>query len=60
MRVALVHDWLTGMRGGEKVLSVLCRLLPDADLFTLIHTPGACDRSIERMRIITSCLNSPK
>ncbi|MBL7133469.1 MAG: glycosyltransferase [Phycisphaerae bacterium] len=57
MRVALVHDWLTGMRGGEKVLSVLCRLLPDADLFTLIHTPGACDRSIERMRIITSCLN---
>ena len=57
MRVALVHDWLTGMRGGEKVLSHLCRLFPRADLFTLLHTPGACDESIERMRIITSCLN---
>ena len=30
-RVALVHDWLTGMRGGEKVLEALCELYPDAD-----------------------------
>ena len=27
-RVALVHDWLTGMRGGEKVLEMLCRAYP--------------------------------
>jgi len=40
-RVALVHDWLTGMRGGEKVLEVLCELYPDATLFTLIHNPGS-------------------
>ena len=33
MRVALVHDWLTGMRGGEKCLEVFCELFPDADLF---------------------------
>ena len=39
-RVALVHDWLTGMRGGEKVLEVLCELYPRADLFTLVHVPG--------------------
>ena len=39
-RVALVHDWLTGMRGGEKVLEVLCELYPDAALFTLVHVPG--------------------
>ena len=39
-KVALVHDWLTGMRGGEKALEVLCELYPDADLFTLIHRPG--------------------
>ena len=38
-RVALVHDWLTGMRGGEKVLEVLCRLYPSADLLTLVHVP---------------------
>ena len=57
MRIALVHDWLTGMRGGEKVLSCLCRLLPQADILTLIHVPGACDARIERMRIISSVLN---
>jgi len=57
MRVALVHDWLTGMRGGEKVLSLLCRLMPQAKLLTLIHVPGACDRHIERMQIVTSFLN---
>ena len=57
MRVALVHDWLTGMRGGEKVLSCLCELLPQADILTLIHTPGSYDGRIESMRIITSGLN---
>ena len=35
MRVAIVHDWLTAMRGGEKVLEVLCELHPDAPLYTL-------------------------
>jgi len=32
MKVALVHDWLTGMRGGEKVLEVFCELFPDAHI----------------------------
>ncbi len=57
LRIALVHDWLTGMRGGEKVLSLLCSLMPDADLFTLIHTPGSCDERIESMNIKTSSLD---
>jgi len=57
MRVALVHDWLTGMRGGEKVLSLLCRLIPSADLLTLLRVPGACDGTIERMRTRTSWLD---
>ena len=39
-RVVLVHDWLTGLRGGEKVLESLCRLFPTADLLTLVHVPG--------------------
>ena len=55
-RVALVHDWLTGMRGGEKVLEVLCELFPDATLFTLLHNPGSVSSSIERMPIRTSFL----
>ena len=41
MRVALVHDWLTGMRGGEKVLEVLCELYPQADILTLFHVRGS-------------------
>lgn len=48
-RVALVHDWLTGMRGGEKVLEVLCEQYPDAALFTLIHVPGSVTPAIERL-----------
>jgi glycosyltransferase involved in cell wall biosynthesis len=54
MRVALVHDWLTGMRGGEKVLEALCELYPDADLFTLLHVPGSVSPVIERHRPRTS------
>ncbi|MBN2023967.1 MAG: glycosyltransferase [Pirellulales bacterium] len=56
MRIALVHDWLTGMRGGEKCLEVLCRRFPDARLYTLLHAPGATSPAIERMRITTSFL----
>jgi glycosyltransferase involved in cell wall biosynthesis len=36
LRVALVHDWLLGMRGGEKVLEALLKLVPQAEIFTLL------------------------
>jgi glycosyltransferase involved in cell wall biosynthesis len=54
MRVALVHDWLTGMRGGEKILEVLCELYPAADIFTLFHRRGSVSPTIARHRIFTS------
>ncbi|HRY30735.1 MAG TPA: glycosyltransferase [Elusimicrobiota bacterium] len=54
MRVALVHDWLTGMRGGEKVFEVLCGIFPEADVFTLVHIPGKVSPAIERHPIKTS------
>ncbi len=54
MRVALIHDWLTGMRGGERCLEVFCELFPGADLFTLLHVPGSVSPVIERRRIVTS------
>ncbi len=57
MRVALVHDWLTGMRGGERCLEVFCELFPDATLFTLVRVPGAVSSRIEGMRVETSVLN---
>lgn len=47
MRVALVHDWLTGMRGGERCLDELAAMFPDAELFTLLHVPGTVSRRIE-------------
>src|SRR6516162_5808913 len=56
LRVALVHDWLTGMRGGEKCLEVLCRAFPDATLYTLIHRRGTLSPAIESMDIRTSPL----
>ena len=57
MRVALVHDWLTGMRGGERVLEDVCTLFPDAPLWTLVHVPGSVSPRIEARRIRTSPLS---
>jgi len=54
VKLALVHDWLTGMRGGEKALEVLCERFPDAELFTLVHIRGSVSSVIERRRIHTS------
>jgi glycosyltransferase involved in cell wall biosynthesis len=55
-RVAVVHDWLTGMRGGEQVLEGILDLLPDAELFTLFHFPGSVSPKIEARTIHTSRL----
>ncbi len=57
LKIALVHDWLTGMRGGEKVLEVLCELYPQATLFTLLHNKGSVSRTIEGMEIRTSFID---
>jgi glycosyltransferase involved in cell wall biosynthesis len=56
LKVALVHDWLTGMRGGEKCLEAACELFPDADIFTLLHRRGTVSATIERHAITTSFL----
>jgi glycosyltransferase involved in cell wall biosynthesis len=56
MRVALVHDWLTGRRGGEKVLEALAELFPRAPIFTLFHFKGSQAAEIEEKSIRTSFL----
>ena len=58
MRVALVHDWLTGLRGGERVLDVLAGLWPEADLYTLFHVPGATTTRIDALRVHASPLDA--
>src|SRR3954467_3094490 len=57
MRVAIVHYWMLSMRGGEKVLESICRLFPDADLFTLFYNPERISATIRSHRITTSFLN---
>ena len=49
-RVALIHDWLTGMRGGEYVLEAIAELFPDAELFTLVEAPGTISPALTRLR----------
>src|SRR6476469_7357095 len=56
MKVAVVHDWLTGMRGGEAVLEAILDALPGAELFTLFHFPGTVSPKIEARTIHTSFL----
>lgn len=56
MEVILAHDWLTGMRGGERVLQILCRVFPRAPIYTLFYNPGAVSPSIRARRVITSPL----
>lgn len=57
-KVVLLHDWLTGFRGGERVLEALCEIFPDAPIYTLIHKPGSCGPIIESKKIRTSFLNN--
>jgi len=57
MKVVLLHDWLTGFRGGERVLEAFCEMFPDAPLYTLIHRPGSTSRIIEDRKITASFLN---
>ena len=56
MRAAIVHYWLLNMRGGEKVVEALCRLLPDADIFTLFYDPDRVSETIRRHRVQASFL----
>lgn len=57
MRVALVHYWLLGMRGGERTLEALCRLFPEADIFTLYCEPDKLSPFLRARRIQVSWLN---
>lgn len=54
MRVALIHDWVHGIRGGEKVLEAMAECFPGAELFTLLYVPGGVPPSISGLRRHTS------
>ena len=57
MRVALVHYWLLGSRGGERVLEGICRAFPQADIFTLFYDPEKVSPLIRSKNVHASFLN---
>ncbi len=56
MKVALIHYWLVGMRGGEKVLESLCRMFPQADIFTHVYDPDRVSPLIRRHKVTTTSI----
>ena len=58
MKVAIIHYWLVGMRGGEKVIEALCEMYPQADIFTHVYVPELVSDRIRQHRIIPTFINS--
>lgn len=52
MKTALLHHWLNGMRGGEKVFEIFCDLFPDADVFTLFYEKARVSERINRHSVV--------
>jgi glycosyltransferase involved in cell wall biosynthesis len=57
MKVAIIHYWLVGMRGGEKVVEALCNMFPEADIFTHAYAPEAISPTIRAHRVQTSFIS---
>jgi glycosyltransferase involved in cell wall biosynthesis len=58
VRVAIIHYWLVGMRGGEKVIEALCEMYPQADIFTHVYVPEMVSDRIRQHRIIPTFINA--
>ena len=57
MKVAIVHYWLVTMRGGEKVLEELCKMYPQADIYTNVYNPDKISDEIKKHKIYTTRVN---
>jgi glycosyltransferase involved in cell wall biosynthesis len=58
MKVAIIHYWLVGMRGGEKVIEALCEMYPQADIFTHVYVPEMVSDRIRQHRVIPTFINA--
>jgi len=56
-RVAIIHYWLVGMRGGERVLERLLTLFPEDDIFTHVYVPERMSQAIRNQRVRTTFIN---
>ena len=57
MKIALLHYWLTNIRGGEKVFLDLCKMFPEADIFTHVISPDVKKEYFANRRVLTSFIN---
>ena len=55
-KVVLAHDWLNGMRGGERCLDLICQEYPQADLYTLLFRPELVSDAIRNRKVHVSGL----
>jgi glycosyltransferase involved in cell wall biosynthesis len=58
MKVAIIHYWLVGMRGGEKVIEALCEMYPQADIFTHVYVPESVSGIIRQHKVIPTFINA--
>jgi glycosyltransferase involved in cell wall biosynthesis len=58
MKVAIIHYWLVNSRGGEKVVEALCKIFPQADIFTHAYDPDAVSETIRRHKVTTTFIGS--
>jgi glycosyltransferase involved in cell wall biosynthesis len=58
MKVAIIHYWFVGMRGGEKVIEALCEMYPQADIFTHVYVPDKVSTTIRKHKVITTFINA--
>jgi glycosyltransferase involved in cell wall biosynthesis len=58
LKVAIIHYWLVGMRGGENVISALLDLYPDADIFTHVYDKHAVSNKIAGQKISTTFIQN--
>lgn len=58
LRVAVVHDWLNGMRGGEKCLEIISNMFCDVEIFTAFLEEDKISDCLKTYKIYPSFLNS--
>jgi glycosyltransferase involved in cell wall biosynthesis len=58
MKVAIIHYWFVTMRGGEKVVEALCKMFPEADIFTHVYVPDAVSDVIRKHKVTTTFINN--
>jgi len=57
MRVAIVHHWFVSKAGGERVVSTIADMFPDADIFTLFLDRQKLPRALQGRKVIASVLD---